>query len=34
MRSLQIEEQAKDIQKNVIKLQEDLARFEERYTKV
>lgn len=34
MRALQIEEQAKDIQKNVIKLQEDLARFEERYTKV
>lgn len=34
MRALQIEEQAKDIQKNVIKLQEDLTRFEERFSKM
>ena len=34
LKSLQIEQQAKEIQKYVIKLQEDLGRFEERYTKV
>jgi len=34
MRALQIEEQAKEIQNNMIKLQEDLSRFEERYNKV
>ena len=31
MRSLQIEEQAKEIQKYVVKLQEDLERFQDRY---
>jgi hypothetical protein len=34
MKALQIEEQAKEIQKYVIKLQKDLANYEELFQKV